>query len=177
MPRRGSAADRVWSGLSRRRSAGLPGPAGRRHSTARRTGDLGPDRAEPGRRPVVGGPALGIDVASVARVRELVLAWGAPAVDRLFTAAERDAASGRAGPLWDSLAGRFAAKEATKKVLGARGRAAAWTDIEVHRGGYGEPLLRLHGPARTAAAECGFSTFLLSISHRDDIAIAVVLAM
>lgn len=120
--------------------------------------------------------AVGLDVVDTERLRRLILRWGDPLLDRLFTGGERAASRGAQGWRWHSLAGRFAAKEATKKVLASRGHLAGWTEIEVLNGQYGEPLLRLHGRAQDAATRCGFGSLLLSISHEGDTAVAVVLA-
>ena len=119
---------------------------------------------------------IGVDVVQVSRLRDAVGRWGDRFVERLFTAAELCATRRGQGFRWPSLAGRFAAKEAAKKVFAARGHAADWNEIEVVTGGGGEPLLRLHGRARRAAELCGFETMQVSISHEREIAVAVVLA-
>lgn len=121
--------------------------------------------------------ALGIDLVSVPRLRAMVLRWGDRLLERLFTADERAASSGARGLRWDSLAGRFAAKEAAKKVLASQGHIMGWNEIEVHNGSHGEPLLRLHGRARAAAQYCGYDGFVVSISHERDMAVAVVIAV
>jgi holo-[acyl-carrier protein] synthase len=76
-----------------------------------------------------------------------------------------------------SLAGRFAAKEAAVKVLRPRGARPEWRSIEVHRviGGWCE--LRLSGLAARLAAEAGVTTLAVSITHEPMMAAACVVAM
>jgi holo-[acyl-carrier protein] synthase len=123
-------------------------------------------------------PALvvGVDIVETDRLRRLVQRWGEGVLDRLFTPAERTALRGMRGLRWDALAGRFAAKEATRKVFGSRGEMPRWTDVEVLTGEYGEPTLRLLGDAVQAARRCGFHALQLSIAHEKRSAVAVVVA-
>ncbi len=76
-----------------------------------------------------------------------------------------------------SLAGRFAAKEAAVKVLRPRGVRPEWRSIEVHRvvGGWCE--LRLSGLAARLAAEAGITTLAVSVTHEPMMAAACVVAM
>lgn len=122
--------------------------------------------------------AVGIDLVEIARVRGLVQRWGESALTRLFTEYERSICrtTGGTSYRWQSLAGRFAAKEATKKVLAAHGEAVNWHDIEVVTGSYGEPHLHLYGSAREASARLQYQQLLLSISHDGGFAIAIVVA-
>ena len=72
---------------------------------------------------------VGVDVIDVEQVAEAVRAHGQAYLDHVFTAAEQAAAASR-GPVRmpESLARRFAAKEAARKVIGTDLR---WTDVEV----------------------------------------------
>jgi len=121
--------------------------------------------------------AVGIDVADVGRLRRLVERWGDQVLRHLFTGEERASLRGRRGLRWQSVAGRFAAKEAVRKVLASRGRVSSWTEVEVLSGEHGQPFVVLHGRARTAAEQCGFNAFLLSISHERGVAVAIALAV
>jgi holo-[acyl-carrier protein] synthase len=87
---------------------------------------------------------------------------------RLFTPDEADL------PL-ESLAGRFAAKEAFVKAMTAP-TGMSWQDIEVVTGAAGEPSLHLSGAALDRANERGMTTAHLSISHDTIIATAFVVA-
>ena len=85
--------------------------------------------------------------------------------DRLFTPAEAVL------PV-ESLAARFAAKEALAKALGAPGDLS-WQDAEV--AGEGQPALELRGTVAARAGELGVARVHLSLSHDAGIASAVVI--
>jgi holo-[acyl-carrier protein] synthase len=76
-----------------------------------------------------------------------------------------------------SLAGRFAAKEAAVKVLRPRGTRPEWRSIEVHRtvGGWCE--LRLSGLAALLATDAGITALAVSVTHEPMMAAACVVAM
>lgn len=121
--------------------------------------------------------AVGVDVVQVDRIRRAVARWGDRLLDHVFTKGEqRDTRLPDASYRWPAVAGRFAAKEATKKILAARGHVAGWTEIEVARTSSGAPSLVLHGRARRAARRCGLGRLEVSISHERSVAVAVVLA-
>lgn len=94
--------------------------------------------------------------------------------DRLFTAAEQRTLSGaeRSG---ESLAARFAAKEALAKALGAPGDLH-WHDAEVVVGDGGRPLLEVRGTVARRAGMLGVTRWHVSLSHDGGIASAVVIA-
>lgn len=107
---------------------------------------------------------IGIDVCPVERfasaaARERLLA-------RLFTPAERDSSMNR-------MAGRFAAKEALAKALGAPA-GMIWTDCEVRKDDEGRPYFACTGTVAARIAELGIATIHLSITHDAGIAAAVV---
>jgi holo-[acyl-carrier protein] synthase len=94
--------------------------------------------------------------------------------DRLFTATEQQTPSG-APRTGESLAARFAAKEALAKALGAPGDLH-WHDAEVVVGERGRPLLQVRGTVARRAAELGVTSWHVSLSHDGGIASAVVIA-
>lgn len=110
---------------------------------------------------------VGIDVVDVARfARQLERA---PALrDRLFTETERHLSV-------DSLAARFAAKEAIAKALAAP-VGLRWLDVTVVRHDGAQPTLEVSGTVAARAAELGVQRFHLSMSHDAGIASAVVIA-
>ncbi|MGY1832603.1 holo-ACP synthase [Geodermatophilus sp. SYSU D01180] len=116
---------------------------------------------------------VGIDVVPVTRFAEsLVRTPGLR--DRLFTADEQTTPSGSARTA-ESLAARFAAKEAVAKALGAPG-SLHWHDVEVMVGERGRPHLEVRGTVAKRAADLGISSWHLSLSHDGGIASAVVVA-
>ena len=111
---------------------------------------------------------VGIDVVQVARL-ERALARTPRLGERLFTDAERSQ------PRVESLAARFAAKEAVAKALGAPG-GLRWRDAEVVSDPSGRPRLVLHGGVADEASAQGITTWHLSMSHDAGVATAVVVA-
>jgi holo-[acyl-carrier protein] synthase len=126
--------------------------------------------------PVVG---VGVDAVDVARFRR-VLDRRPRVASRCFTVTEQSDASGSTDAV-QSLAARFAAKEAVMKALGSGLGAFALTDVEVRRtAGTGAarnaPYLVLHGAASELAGTRGAATLHLSLTHTDGVAIAFVVA-
>ncbi len=126
--------------------------------------------------PIVG---VGVDAVDVARFRRLLDRRPRFAA-RCFTASEQSDATGSAD-VAQSLAARFAAKEAVMKALGTGIGAFALTDVEVRRTtGRGAtrnaPFLVLHGTAAALAGTQGAGQFHLSLTHTDGVAIAFVVA-
>jgi holo-[acyl-carrier protein] synthase len=116
---------------------------------------------------------VGIDVVPVARFAAALTRTPALA-QRLFTAAERTNSSGGARSA-ESLAARFAAKEALAKALGAPG-GMLWTDAEVRTDAYGRPFILVAGTVAARAAELRVTRWHISMSHDGGIAAATVIA-
>ena len=105
---------------------------------------------------------VGADVVEIARL-EQALERTPTLRARLFTPAEADLAP-------ESLAARFAAKEALAKALGAPG-GLSWQDAEVVTGEGGRPAFSLTGGVAEQAA--GLQVHL-SLSHDGGVALAFV---
>ncbi len=117
---------------------------------------------------------VGIDVVPVARF-ESASVRTKRLIERLFTPAERFTAAGVARSA-ESLAARFAAKEAAAKALGSPG-GMIWHDAEVVVDATtGRPSLRVRGTVAAQAAQLGVHSWHLSLSHDGGIASAVVIA-
>ncbi|MEO3927453.1 holo-ACP synthase [Micromonosporaceae bacterium B7E4] len=117
--------------------------------------------------------AVGIDVVLVDRFAR-ALARTPLLADRLFTEAERGTGSGSPRSA-ESLAARFAAKEAVAKALGAPA-GLRWHDCEVVADPDGRPWLTVSGTVAAAATERGVQRWHLSLSHDGGIASAMVVA-
>jgi|APCry1669188879_1035177.scaffolds.fasta_scaffold08632_3 holo-[acyl-carrier protein] synthase len=115
---------------------------------------------------------VGIDLVDVDRFGATITRRPA-LVARLFTPREITDAGGRP----ERLAARFAAKEATLKVMGCGLGAAPFTSIEVERGESGVPSLLLHGRAAELARERSITQWQLSLTHTDRTAGAVALGL
>jgi len=114
----------------------------------------------------------GIDMIEIDRIAAAVDRWGVRFLRRIYTERELAACRGRG----QSLAGRFAAKEAASKALGVGIRVLSWRDIEVPRGPMGKPVIQLHGKAAALAERQGLDGWEVSITHSRSDAIAVVIA-
>ena len=97
----------------------------------------------------------GIDLVEIARIQHTVERYGQRFLDRVYTPAEQ-AYCLRKRNSAESLAARFAAKEAGAKALGTGiTRGVNWLEIEVVREPGGRPALRFHGRAALVAASLG----------------------
>ncbi|MDQ1696779.1 MAG: holo-[acyl-carrier protein] synthase [Frankiaceae bacterium] len=114
-----------------------------------------------------------MDLVTVADVAESVAEHGDRYLSRVYTEAEL--ADCRTGDRVDAtrLAARFAAKEATIKVLR---EFVPWSSIEVRRSPAGWVEIGLHGRAADSARAGGLSEFALSLTHEGGLASAVVVA-
>ncbi|MGH8962546.1 MAG: holo-ACP synthase [Jatrophihabitantaceae bacterium] len=116
---------------------------------------------------------VGIDVVPVARFAE-ALERTASLAPRLFTPAELITESGATRSA-ESLAARFAAKEALAKALGGGG-GMLWTDAEISTDEVGRPLLAVFGTVAERAGRLGVRHWHVSLSHDGGIASATVIA-
>jgi len=112
---------------------------------------------------------LGIDIIRVERIRASLARFGDRFTNRVLTPAEQRYVRGRP----ETMAGRWAAKEAVSKVLGLGVRGIGWRDIEVQRLPTGQPAVRLHGRAAARAEQLGMGRIALSITHESDYAVAI----
>ncbi|MBI5934327.1 MAG: holo-ACP synthase [Chloroflexi bacterium] len=117
--------------------------------------------------------ATGVDLLEIERLRDAIATHGEKFLHRIFTRQELDANQKKI----ESLAGRFAAKEAAAKALGCGIGDVSWKEIEILRAESGAPQLILHGAAERMAREQGLTTWSLSLSHSQSHAVAMVVAM
>lgn len=109
---------------------------------------------------------VGTDLVETARL-EQAIARTPTLRERLFTPDER-----RLG--MDSLAARFAAKEALAKALGVPS-GLSWQDAEVLADDDGRPRIELRGSVAEAATELGAVRVHLALSHDGGFAQAFVI--
>jgi len=119
--------------------------------------------------------SVGIDLVRVSRVSESLARFGDRFLRRLFTDAEIAYATAAPALTAERLAARLAAKEAAIKALGLAEIGVGWRQIEVARRPSGRCELILHGAALEAART--FGDLAVSLSHEDDYASAVVMAL
>ncbi|HUV04932.1 MAG TPA: holo-ACP synthase [Armatimonadota bacterium] len=112
---------------------------------------------------------IGADITEVSRVkRALERTKGFAA--RVFTAAEREYCLSGSNPA-QRFAGRFAAKEAAAKSLGA---SLSWSDVEILPDKQGKPVVRLLNTAEALAAG---RRVMVSIAHCRSYAVAYAVAV
>lgn len=116
---------------------------------------------------------LGIDVCSVPRIASALERFGEKFWERVLTPRERLDLAERRADRAAALAGRFAAKEAFSKAIGAP-KDVWWQDVEVRKSESGAPELVAHGPALPHMARLGVKRAWVSISHDGGAAAAVV---
>ncbi|MEN8007395.1 MAG: holo-ACP synthase [Candidatus Krumholzibacteriota bacterium] len=118
---------------------------------------------------------VGIDIVSVQRMDDLLQRHGTRFLDRCFRTGDLLVGETGAGPEAGHVAGRWAAKEAFLKALGADVRGVPYRDIEVRKEPGGPVSLALHGKALSAMNQAGGLKAHLSISHEREFAVATVL--
>ncbi len=113
---------------------------------------------------------IGVDVVEISRVRAAVERHGAGFRRRVYTELEWEQCSRN----YQSLAGRFAAKEAVMKALGVGGMR--FREIEIRRAASGKPEVVLAGRMGSRAERLKVRRVIVSISHSRDNAVAVAVA-
>jgi holo-[acyl-carrier protein] synthase len=120
--------------------------------------------------------SVGVDLVSIPRIERLLHNKGDAVLLRLLTDSERSYCLAQPRPA-RHVAARLAAKEAAYKAFQAdqRARAVGWRETEVIRDSAGRPDLRFHGRAAQVMERLRACRALLSLSHTDENAIAVVI--
>lgn len=119
---------------------------------------------------------IGVDLIEVERIRAAWNRFGQRFLNRLFTPGEQAYALRRPDPA-ESLAARFAAKEAVMKALGTGRYGVSWREIEVVRSPGGRPGITLLGRTRALARLMGVRAWHLSLSHSREQAVAHAIAL
>ncbi len=120
--------------------------------------------------------ALGIDLARIDRIDDVIARRGRRFLERVFSEGERAYCDARARTASSSYAGRFAVKEAVMKMLGTGwAQGVRWVDIEVVRLPGQAPTVQLHGAAERIASGRGITQIHISITHDGGMAAAVAI--
>ena len=120
---------------------------------------------------------IGTDICQINRVKSIYNKYGGRFLYRVLTEHEIKYVTSNTKHLINRLAGRYAAKEATSKVLGTGLRGVYFKEIEILREPNGAPKIVLHKKAKLKAKEKGFNYFEVSISHERDFVIAIVVGV
>lgn len=115
---------------------------------------------------------IGVDIIEVARIQGAIERQGERFLNRVYTEAEVKYCEARGKFKFESLAGRFAAKEAISKVFGSGIRGISWRDIEILNNAEGKPEVFLHGTAQGLCEKLGIKKINVSISHIELFAVA-----
>jgi len=110
----------------------------------------------------------GIDIIEIGRIEKAIARWGERFLHRVYTDAEIRLCENRP----QSLAARFAGKEAVMKLLDAEKAGISWREIETIAYPSGKPLINLYGTALKIANEMGLKEITISLSHSKEYAIA-----
>ena len=111
----------------------------------------------------------GTDLIEIDRITNTLETYGERFLKRIYTQHEIDFCNGKA----NSLAGRFAAKEAVMKLLGTGIRGVGWKEIEVHIKRFFKPTINLYSRAKNIAYDKGIKNIEISITHSKTMALAV----
>lgn len=117
--------------------------------------------------------ATGVDLIEIDRIQTVIARHGSRYLKRVFTPAEIQLCAGRP----ESLAVRFAAKEAVTKALGSGIGDITWQDVEILNDELKAPQLHLHGAAEARAEMLGLTDWSVSLSHSLTHAIAMVVGV
>jgi holo-[acyl-carrier protein] synthase len=118
---------------------------------------------------------MGIDVAEVSRIREVIESQTERFLRRVYTPDEV-AYCEQFKNKFERYAGRFAAKEAAMKALGTGwSRGVRWVDVEIVRQRGGRPTISLKGEAKNIADRLGVKNIAVSITHTAEQAFAQVI--
>ena len=121
--------------------------------------------------------AHGIDLVDFKRIEQMLERHEDRFLDRVFTSAEQAYANSNRDST-QTLADRFAAKEAILKLMGTGWRGKiAWTDIEVLNNPSGQPEVTVRGEVEKIAARLGVKQISVSITHTANFAIASAVAL
>jgi len=116
--------------------------------------------------------SIGIDLVEVSKIRASHKRFGKRFLSKVLTKGEI-AYCEKKKNLYQSLAVRFAAKEAFKKALTPLwSKPIDWQEVEVVKAGYKVPRLRLSPRFQKVV---GKKLVSLSLSHTEHFAVAVVL--
>ncbi|MFB0519750.1 MAG: holo-ACP synthase [Acidobacteriota bacterium] len=119
---------------------------------------------------------VGVDLVEIDRLQRAINRWGERLVGRLFTAREMDYCKKKKKGYYRSLAGKFAAKEALWKALGARGlQRLSWSSLEILNDSQDKPYFAKTEALQKRLADLRIKEVFLSITHTRNHALALVI--
>jgi holo-[acyl-carrier protein] synthase len=112
---------------------------------------------------------IGVDIIEIARIKSAIKQNKDKFLHKIFTKKEISYCKNRRAWRFPELAARFAAKEAYSKAIGTGIRGIKWKEIEVINDKHGKPNLYIR--------EKLIKNAMLSISHSENYAVAVVMVL
>ena len=116
---------------------------------------------------------VGVDLVKIERWERILEKFPARA-EKIFTAEEIAHCEKKGKKRAESYAALWGAREAAGKALGIGIVGSAWQDAYVTWTKWGAPLIHLQGTFAKRAKELGIKDMSISISHEENMAIAVV---
>ncbi len=116
---------------------------------------------------------IGTDIVEVARLEKAARKWGEHFLNKIYTPPEIRVCRGRP----ESLAARFAGKEAVMKALAGHGKGLNWREIEILALPTGQPVVELKGETLRKSRALGIDHFEISLSHAGGLAVAFVMGV
>ncbi len=118
---------------------------------------------------------IGIDLVYIPRIEKALDRWGERFLSRVFSEEEYSYCLSHRRPA-QTLAIRFAAKEACSKALGTGMRSGVtWHQMTISHEPSGRPILHLSGTALKRAKSLGAKSWHVSLSHEREYATAIVI--
>ena len=120
---------------------------------------------------------IGVDATEIERILAICERNREAFLARVYTPREQEYCMAKKN-FGESLAARWAAKEAVMKALGTGwAQGVAWSDIETLNLPSGAPTLELSGGALEVARNLGVVEWKISLTHTKSEAIAYVIAL
>ena len=116
---------------------------------------------------------IGVDIIEISRISQAINRWQEKFLSRIYTGRELELYRNNT----ESLAARFAGKEAVMKALCLTSLAGSWLEIEILAEPDGKPTVKLYGHAAAKARILGVNKLEISLSHSRENAIALVLGV
>ena len=117
---------------------------------------------------------IGTDLTDVVRIRALLEKYSGAFLKKAFGDVEASYCMSLANPA-ESLAARFAAKEAVLKALGTGFGSLAPADVEITHDASGAPAYLINEKTRSALQARGAQSAFLSVTHDGDYAMATAI--
>ena len=119
--------------------------------------------------------AIGHDIIEIKRIRRAAELFGDSFFAKVFSEEEIQYCLKKGNP-YQSLAARFAAKEAVSKALGCGiGKYLSWKSVSIVNDKFSKPIVILDEKGKEMLKNVGGSEIFISLTHTKEIASAVAI--